>query len=301
MNPTEAPRRISVISRTPVYADDSHRFYAENPEPEFVAVYLGGQFVDWPDAPVERDGNLLLVNGLAYRREHQHESQRRDDWDYYNDTYRIIAGWQVLLSGPEDQQPHPNLQYPTQDRAEAVEIMRKYVTLNRSAYNSQMAGQVVWQERPGSYGDPVATCDGAQHTREEAAQAILKGDWLPITYNEAGDAPTSPASRSNPSTEGQEPTRTDDTIIRDLAQVRHVSPQWGAKRGTNAQKNGHTEAWDSRPFEEVEALVKQLGWRPIGKHGAYWNPKYDAEAERTRQAYEKDPWAAARAYAASHT
>ncbi|NIV30486.1 MAG: hypothetical protein GWN58_13610 [Anaerolineae bacterium] len=289
MNPTDAPQRVSVISRTPVYADESKRFYAENPERQFAAIGLGGKSVEWADAPVEWDGNLLLVNGLPYRHERQRESRRHEDWIYYNDSYRLQTGWQVLLSSPLNPEPHPNLQNPTQDRAEAEITARQYVTQNRSAYNSKMVGHVVWQESPGSYGDPVATCDGAQFTREEAARSILKGEWLPFTYiiDEAGDAPTSPASRSNPSNEGQEPTRTDDTIIRDLAQVRHVSPQWGNPAGTNAQKNGRCESWDSRPFEEIEALVQSLGWRPIGKHGTYWNPKFDAEAARAKAEWEQ--------------
>ena len=296
---TNAPQRYSVITRKPVY-DETGLFYAENAEREFVAIFIDGESVDWQDAPVEQDGNLLLVNGLPYRYERQREIRRRGDWTYYSDAYLLQAGWQVLLSSPFNPQPHPNLQSPTPDWDDAVEIMRKYVTLNRSGYDSKMLGQVVWQERPGSYSDPVAICDGAQYTREDAARAILKGDWLPLTYNdEAGDAPTPPASDSIPSDDGQEPTRTDDTIIRDLAQVRHVSPQWGGKPGTNAQVNGRNEAWDSRPFEEVEALVKSLGWRPMGKQGAYWNPKFDAEAQARREAYERDPRAAARAFAAS--
>ena len=206
--PPNTPQRITVVSRSPLY-DESKRFYAENPKREYMAIHLDGEFVAWSDAPVERDGHLLLVNGLPYRREHQRESQRRDDWDYYSDTYRIQTGWQVLLADP-DSPPHPNLQYPTQDRSEAVEIMRKYVTLNRSAYNAKITGQVVWQERPGVFGEPVAICDGAQHTRMDAGQAILNGEWLPLSYNdEAGDAPTPPASEDPPAQE--EPVQNDTT------------------------------------------------------------------------------------------
>ena len=201
--PPNAPQRIALIGRAPVYADEDKRFNAENPEREFVGISLNGKPVDWADAPVEWDGDLLLVDGLPYRWEHRRDSRRYEDWIYYSDGYRIQVGWQVLLSSPLNPQPHPNMPHPTWDREEAETNARYYVTKNRSAYNSKMTGQVVWQERPGVYGDPVAICDGAEYTRHDAGLAVLRGELLPFTYtdDEVGDAATPPTSEDPPAKE----------------------------------------------------------------------------------------------------
>ena len=239
-------------------------------------IQIDGESIPWADAPVEfgQDGRTLYINDIPYAKEQKFRESTADDWWIMSYVYRIQIGWQVLLYSPRNPQPSPILRHPTQDRGEAETVARHYVTQNRSAYDSQMVGQVVWQDRD-SYSDPVAICDGAEYTRQDAGLALLRGELLPLTYNdEAGDAPTSPASRSQDSQETQEPTRADDTIIRDLAQVETVRPQYPPQRGTLAVAAGRFLNWDDRPFEEVEAQVKSLGWRPIGKQGTFQNPAF---------------------------
>ena len=276
-----APRTIQVITRAKVWGDDQ----------EPVAVQIDGQIVDWADAPIERDGDNLCLDGKPYKFGKQLDARREDGWTYFANLYRLQIGYNVLTSHTltGDGPMGPDLQHPV-SFAEAVEYARSIVTRNLSAYGTKVKAHVVPQPQHGDiFGDSVAIIEGQLHTRQEAANALLRGEYLPLDWkdDEAGDAPTPPASRSTPSNDGQEPTRIDDTIIRDLAQVRTVSPEWGGQPGTNAVKAGITEVWDSRPFAEVEELVRSLGWRPIGKQGAWQNPKWDAEAEQTRQKWER--------------
>ena len=280
---TDAPRTIHIISRT------SRTDHDAGWEPWGVS--LTGDILPWDQAQTRvqiLSGNKVLADGQPYRYERRYGERARGDHWYVGHSYRLAVGYNVLASFTVGEASGfaPMMDHPVQSLDEAAAMARKLVTQNLSAYGTKVTAHIVYQNAAG-YSEPLGTCDGSQFQRHEAATAILKGQWLPITWNdEAGDAPTPPASRSIPSDDGQEPTQEDDTIIRDLAQVRHVSPQWGGKPGTNAQVNGRSVPWDSRPFEEVEALVKSLGWRPMGKQGAWWNPKFDAEADTNRQAWE---------------
>ena len=290
-----APQTIHIIFRV------SRTDYDDTWQPWGVS--FNGEITPWAEAAVTMKGSHVEVNGQLYRRQRKYGERVRDGFFYQGYTYCLMVGYNVLASTDFEGRPGPfvpEFQHPVDTFSEAEEKARWLVTTLLAGQGTPLHVQIVPQ-RGLDYGEPVGELDGRQYTRYQAARTLLSGDYFPLdwTNDEAGNAPTSPASRSIPSDDDQEPTQADDTIIRDLAQVRHVSPQWGAGAGTNAQVNGRNVAWDERPFEEVEAMVKSLGWRPMGKQGGWWNPKFDAEAERNRQEWERDPKAAARAWAAS--
>ena len=212
--PPNAPRRVTVISKAPVYADDSRTRYADSPKWEKVAIALDGAFVDWADAPVEQDGDMLLVNGLPYRKEYQRESKRHDGWDYISDTYRLQIGWRVFYEYATEQgrQMLPALSspHPTETFDEAAQDTRKTVTHYLTTSRSRLVTEIRWQHGS-EFGEPVARLDGHNYTRQEAAAAFLSGEWLPFDWDkhETGDAATPPASESPPAEE--EPAKDDTT------------------------------------------------------------------------------------------
>lgn len=260
-----------------------------------VEIKIGDLHYPWDEAPVKVvNDHYLEVDGHPYR---WHRSLgMREGPDSCTDAasaYRLMIGWRVMCEYPTDSGPAmipaQSIKHPVDTFDEAEQIARSMVTRYLASLNSPLRVEIAWQHGT-EFGEPVAGLDGNNYTRIQATRAMFSNEWLPLDYDnhdEAGDAPTPPASRSTPSNDGQEPTRDKDTIIRDLAQVRTVSPEWGGQPGTNAVKAGITEVWDSRPFAEVEELVRSLGWRPIGKQGAWQNPKWDAEAEQTRQKWER--------------
>ena len=233
--------------------------------------------IPWDKAPVEGQDDLLLVNGLPYlwARSLGWAKGPNGSTDSVS-AYKLLIGYNVLASFTACGKTSgfaPLLSHPVQDRAEAESEARKVVTQNLSAYGTKVVARVVRQDGM-EWSEPVAEVDGHKHQRHEAAKAILQGTWLPLDWtDEAGDAPTPPAPSSEAPPLEQEPTHTDDTIIRDLAQAETVRPQGFGKRGTDAIIPGQGwQSWDDRPFEEIEKLVRSLHWKPIGKHGTYLNP-----------------------------
>jgi len=247
-----------------------------------IEIKLGDQpAIPFARADVQKQGNMLLVNGHPYR---WHRSlgmrQGPDGCDDAISAYRLMSGWRVMCEYPTDHGPTmipaQSITHPVATFDEAEQIARGMVTRYLASLNSPLRVEIVWQHGT-EFGEPVAGLDGNNYTRIQAANAMLAGEWLPLDYDnhdEAGDDHTPPAPSSPPSVE-QEPTQDQDTTSRASGQAvvmvvhyrgtgKSVIPTGnydGATAELVAWFDGHDGAPPERNVKLLRDILKQRGYK----------------------------------------
>jgi hypothetical protein len=239
-NLTDIPTEVVIQSRSQEW---------EGPRsPE--RIRIGDQILDWSDAPVAYAGDqILLVDGLPYgwARSAGYRPHREGGWAW-GSVYRLLIGWQVLRStralnqGDADVDMAPLARFPCPDRAEADRAARSLVTRNLASLNGHLRVALVWQDAQG-LSEPIAMLDGRNHPRGEAVAAMTAGDWLEWDWvapdvDEAGDAPTPPASES-PRMEADHTHDTTEDVGEQIVLVVRYESHPAAVQPAQVFANGH--------------------------------------------------------------
>jgi hypothetical protein len=198
MTDNRIPARILVVS----HGDD-----LDAPKTP-IGVVVDGQRIDWADAPVTRTDNpkALIYDGRPYRFAASAGYRPHPEGGFaFGAIFRLLQGWQVLISNAHlatGQTPVmvPAQPFPHQDRAEASDFARLLATRNKASLGSNLVCQIAWRDGD-DLGEPVAELDAREHTRSEAAAALLAEqglawDWEIVQEDGPGDAPTSPGPES---------------------------------------------------------------------------------------------------------
>ena len=126
----------------------------------------------------------------------------RDNGEHGTLYQRVIPpGFQVLSTHHQlGTITSPLFPEPLADRDEASRRARALVTNNLAAFGTRARAELVWQEAPGEYSEPLAVLDGRNHSTADAIRARLQDRLLewdeihdPPEHERAEDAPPSSA------------------------------------------------------------------------------------------------------------